>query len=478
MIYDVIVVGAGPGGSSAATFLARQGLSVLLLDKASFPREKVCGDGLTPQAVYWLDLLGCVEQILDQTDSCITSADLYVNGQHVLTGSFPQDTLYPGFCTLLERRKLDHTLVRHAVSQGAVFKPRHHVRKIHRFEDGVAVDAESARGTAAFKGRLLIGADGGNSIVSRSLGNVLRDGTTAICLRGYYEGVKVDRSQFKIFFDEKFFPGYGWVFVDDSGKANIGLGYAADKNFPLKVDLKRVFSEFVRSDLQAMLKQARPMGRPAGGWACFSRPKTVAADRVMLIGDAANLADPMNGGGIHNAMESAFMASQVAAQALSSDDCSAQALSLYENLWKARAELEWRTGELFLSFAKNPNLRELYLFFLKAVGRLSEGDPRFQDFCTSFFMGVTPRSASVAPAALLDAVPLDPRAWLSIVGTSQEAGSAAPTELAISAARGALRMAGRVVTRPLENIYWGLEMLEKLVGLAGCYVDRGLATII
>src|SRR5215470_6172538 len=85
-VWDVIVAGAGPAGTSAATFLARRGASTLLLDRADFPRDKVCGDGLTPQAIYWLDRLGCVEEVLAQTKGCIKECDLYINGEQLLTG--------------------------------------------------------------------------------------------------------------------------------------------------------------------------------------------------------------------------------------------------------------------------------------------------------------------------------------------------------------------------------------------------------
>jgi 2-polyprenyl-6-methoxyphenol hydroxylase-like FAD-dependent oxidoreductase len=89
MIHDVIIVGAGPGGSSAAAFLARRGVSTLVLDRAMFPRDKVCGDGLTPQAIYWLDQLGCVEEVLAETKGCLKDCDLFINGERLLTGGFP-----------------------------------------------------------------------------------------------------------------------------------------------------------------------------------------------------------------------------------------------------------------------------------------------------------------------------------------------------------------------------------------------------
>lgn len=477
MIYDVIVVGAGPGGSSAATFLARQGFSVLLLDKADFPRDKVCGDGLTPQAICWLDVLGCVEEVLSQTNSCITSADVYVNGEHVLAGSFPQDTAYPGFCTLLERRKLDDLLARNAVARGAVFKPRHRVRELFWREDRIVVEAASGCGSVRFGGKLLIGADGASSIVSRSIGNVPRHGTTAVCLRTYFQGVKVDGSQLKVYFDERFFPGYGWVFVDDGGKANVGLGYATDQNFAAKPDLRRRLQAFVQSDLSAMLQDATPLGKPAGWWSCFSRPKAVVADRVMLVGDAANLADPMNGGGIHKAMESAYLASLVSAQALAWGDCSQQVLALYDRLWNQRNGLDWRTGEFLVSIAKNPNLRELYLSFLKAVGKLGEDDQRFRDFCTGVFTEVTARSACLSPLVLFDVVPLAPSAWTSLFRSPDGTGVRGTVHLATSALRESLQMTGRVVSSPTANLRWGLEVVAKMLGLVECYAERTLGSM-
>ena len=227
MIYDVIIVGGGPGGSSAATFLARRGLTVLILDKEHFPRDKVCGDGLVPQALYWIDKLGCIDEVLDQTNSCITSSDVYINGDYLLTGSFPDNSKYPHFSVLLSRKKLDHILLNNAISNGADFKPDCLVRRFHWHNDCIEVEAKTGNGMTSFKGRVVIGADGVNSIVSRLIGNKLGDGVSAVSLRTYYKNVKFDKSPIKIFFNKDSFPGYGWLFADDAGFANIGVGYAS-----------------------------------------------------------------------------------------------------------------------------------------------------------------------------------------------------------------------------------------------------------
>ncbi|MBI4377905.1 MAG: NAD(P)/FAD-dependent oxidoreductase [Nitrospinae bacterium] len=465
MVFDVIIVGAGPGGSSAATFLAAQGISTLLLDKATFPRDKVCGDCLAPQALYWLDELGCVDEVLDQADSCITAGYIFLNGKYLFTGDFPQNTRYPGFCTLLERKKLDYIMVKNAVKKGAIFKPGCLVKRIYRNDDYIIVDAVSEGTDIQFKGRLLIGADGANSIVSRSIGNVLRDGTTAVSVRAYYENVHGEWPQIQVYIDERFFPGIGWVFVNNRGRANIGIGYIFDKNFPVKDNLRKVFDDFVNRDLKRYLKGSRPASPTAGWWASFFRPRTVIADRVMLIGDAANLADPINGAGIHKAMESAYIASTSAVHAVATDDYSVAALRRYEALWREMDGFDWQVRQLLLSIAKNPNLKEVYLLLIKYIARLARADARFQGFCGGVFSGIIPAGDSISPAALLDAIPLDPAVWFSLFRASDRSVSL-PVHDTILAGLNVIKTVGRFASNPSENIDWGVEVFNNAIGTA------------
>jgi geranylgeranyl reductase family protein len=471
MTFDVIVVGAGPGGSSAACWLARQGIATLLLDKSDFPRDKVCGDGLTPQAISWLDQLGCVDEVLAETDACLKDCDLFINGEHVLTGGFAKGSIYPDFAVLLDRRRFDHILLRHAIAQGARFEGKTLVRGIEIEPDCARVLAESGRQSIEYRGRIVIGADGVNSSVSRAIGNTLKEGVVAVSLRTYYKNVTCPGSQIKVYFDRAYFPGYGWIFVDDHGSANVGLGYAFDRNFPLLDNLGEHFRTFIETELGAMLKSATRCGPVSGGSAAFYRPRSIVADRVLLIGDAANQADPLNGGGIHKAMEGAFCASEACRDALAAGDFSRAGLARYESLWSERFDLDWRTAEIFLSIAKNPNLKDFCLFLLKQIGRLTAADPEFQEFASGVFSGVISQSACLSPRALYHAFPKNPRAWLSLL-ESNGGWALGPLHLA-RGAFASLAGAGVQMSRsPLRNLHWGLEVATKLLQLAERRVAR------
>jgi geranylgeranyl reductase family protein len=464
-VFDVIVVGAGPGGASLGALLGRAGASTLILDKEHFPRDKVCGDGLTPRALYWLDILGCLDEVLDAAPSYVTAADLYMDGKRVLTGTYPAIGAYPGFSIIIPRKTLDHIVLRHAIRCGALFHAGCTVRNLRWKSDGVVVEGISDGIPVSFKSKIVVGADGANSVVSRALGNRIREGLTAISMRGYYQDVQVKGAKIQVYFSDDYFPGYGWLFADENGLANVGVGLTVDADFPARSSLRKVYNDFVNNDLKEALVGARPSGTPRGGWTSFFLPKNQVADRALLIGDAANLGDPIRSDGIHMAMDSAHIAAPAILEALRQDDCSAASLSRYQTEWNQRNEFDWRIGELVLTAAKNVELRDFLLSGLKVVASLARSDPRFEQFIGGVFSGANQPRSLLSPAAWLGTDVLNPGALLGVLST-EDSGAAL--------ARQALASVRMVAASPLPTVGWGLEVLAKTVGLAECYTRNRL----
>lgn len=460
-LHDVIVVGAGPGGASAASFLARRGLDVLILDKSDFPREKVCGDGLTPQAIAWIDRLGCAEEVLAETKSCIKDCDLYINGAKTLSAGFPDGTAYPDFAVLLDRRRFDHILLRNALANGARFRAGIVVRGLVREAGHVGVLVRNGGKNQEFRGRIVIGADGVASSVSRAIGNRLKAGVMAVSVRAYFRGVKCSGAPIKVYFDRCYFPGYGWLFVDGEGFANIGLGYALDPGFPLPEAPLVTFRRFVGRELAEVLSGSEQCGEPSGGSSAFFRPQRIFDERVMLVGDAANQADPLNGGGIHKAIESAWYAARAAEAAFATGDFSARGLGLYPRLWESETGADWQTAELLLTIAKNPAIRDFCLLLLERIGRLTSEDARFRAFAAGVFSGVLAQRLAVSPAALWRALPKHPAVWRAVLRNGEsERGLARATV-------GSLARAGGAALRdPLPHLGWASEVAGKVLRLA------------
>ena len=473
MIHDVIVVGAGAGGSSAASLLAGQGVDVLLLDKSSAPRDTVRCDGLMPQAVYWLDRLGCAAEVLAEARGCIKACDLYLDGRHLLTGRFPDDTPYPDFALLVLRRRFDEILRGHALASGAAWRGKTLVRGLEREDGLVRVLAETDGRPADYRGRIVIGADGPSSVVSRAIGNDLKDGVLGLSVRTTYAGVNCDPG-IRVYFNRDYFPSYGWMFIDEQQTACVGVGCAVDPKFPPADNLGPALRQFTDTDLKETLAGAQRIGPFSGGIAGHYRPEAITADGVILIGDAANQADPLNRGGIHTAIESAFYAAEACHHALAVGDFTRAALSQYEALWSMHSEPDWRTSEIFMSLAKNPGLKDLALFLLRQVGSLGASDPRFGGFASGVFSGVVPQDSWLNLRALWQAVPKDPSAWSALLRDNSHdkrstlAGSA---RLAAGAIASAARSGVGLARHPGATLDWGLEVLTKACVLA----DRRLA---
>src|SRR5262249_19082765 len=305
--FDAVVVGAGPAGSIAALVLARSGARVALADKAGFPRDKACGDLVGPRGVQVLADLG-----LDVPDAG-QGSDLLAVGPSGRRSRLPAFTgrTYPGHGIVVPRLALDNALREAALKAGAV-PVRARITAVEAGKDGRG-DAGIASDGQRLPGEVIIAADGALSPVARLSG--LLDPDTALsgfAIRGYLPADGplpllglLDSSPWRIY------PGYGWLFPGEDGRANVGIGVglgSSRRQVPLRDDLARLVTLLgQRGDLAL---GARP-GPVIGGWLRMGGTGTPpAAGNVLLAGDAAGLINPLQGEGIGPAMVSARLAAE------------------------------------------------------------------------------------------------------------------------------------------------------------------------
>lgn len=323
--YDVGVAGAGPAGAAAAITLSRLGLRVALVDKATFPRDKCCGDGLTTAALRRLEHLG-----LDpgRVESWQAVGDVVVVGTDGRAVDLPLPDDGTQFAASARRTDLDAALVNVAVGAGADLMEGRAVEGVTPAADGSGVEVALADGSS-FTCAYLIAADGAWSPVRKLLGSAtpgyLGDWQAG---RQYYSAAGPAAKKLWVWFERDMVPGYAWSFPLAGGVVNVGYGVLRDRDGRLQGDLKGQRIDFL--DRPHIAEVLGPDAQPAGPWKAWPIPARIGGTvlsalggRVLFAGDAARACDPMTGEGIAQALETGELAARALAAAGPSDASSA-----------------------------------------------------------------------------------------------------------------------------------------------------------
>lgn len=369
---DVVVVGAGPGGSSTAAYLARHGLSVTLLEKSHFPREKVCGDGLTPRATRALTRIGI--------DTSEGNGWLHNKGLRVYGGRtepfelpWPDLTDFPPYGLVRPRADFDDMLAKHAVAAGAELVEGANV-------DGVILDERSGRITGvttkdgrSFHAPIVVAADGNSSRLSVSMGiNKRPDRPMGVAVRTYYTSPRTNDDYLESWLElwdgergkSNLMPGYGWVFGMGDGTSNVGLGVLNTSKGFGQTDYRALLKRWVDHTPEEWgFRDQNMVGKIQGAALpmAFNRQPHYGRGLV-LVGDAGGMVNPFNGEGIAYAMESAELAAAAIAEAHSRGFGTAsaeKAMQAYPAQIRDSLGGYYRLGMIFVKLIGDPHIMHL-----------------------------------------------------------------------------------------------------------------------
>lgn len=372
--YDLAVIGAGPAGAAAAFHAARAGLRVALLDKSEFPRDKICGDGLTARAVVELQKLGLEEEI-QKRGARIHQFQMTAPLGRVVA-QLKGAPGFPDYAYVLPRLQLDALLVARAVSVGAELRTQQEVTHWEADDSGITLKIKTQGSTQPLRARLAILATGAHLALSQRMRLLARKPEMLVASRQYLEGLE-QQDTWHLHFGRSTLPGYGWIFPVGNGLANVGIGLEhRRRDQSLSQDLARYVDS---KPAQIILKGAKPVAPPKNfplRWDFLQSPLT--SPRLLIAGEAAGLVNPLTGEGIDYALESGQVAATHAIRMLQTgiEDSAAYAADLhaeYDKLFQFSLRLRdwcrtpWGVSTLALGAMARPDLK------MRLVGSLLGG---------------------------------------------------------------------------------------------------------
>ena len=407
---DAIIVGAGPAGSAAAFYLATAGLDVLVLEKTRFPREKVCGDGLTPRAVKALTAMGVPT---GPGDGWLRNKGLrIIGGGSRIEIPWPDLSGFPGYGLVRTRLDFDEILASHARKAGARLLEGMTVtgpvlsERTGRITGVTAQDAADGKRERQFSGRVVLAADGNSSRLAVSMGLLKRDDRPlGVAVRSYYTNPRHDDEWLEAWLDlwdgSELLPGYGWVFGMGDGTSNVGLG------------LLNTSVSFQNTDYRALLRRWLASMPPEWGFTEENRTQPIRGAALpmgfnrtphytrglLLAGDSGGMVNPFNGEGISYALEAGEIAARVIIQALARPTAAGteRALQSYPRILRDSYGGYYTVGRVFVDLIGKP-------WFMRFATKHSLDRPVVMNFVMKLLSNLTETHGGDAADRLINVV--------------------------------------------------------------------------
>lgn len=369
--FDVVIVGAGPSGCSTAIKLADSKLRVALLDSATFPRDKTCGDALSVDVINQLPMLSkSLAAEFEASDNKVPSYGVKI---------FSPDHNYIDIPFIYKSKKSYGYISPRLHFDNILFNHVKKYKNIHLFEShpvtnveikGEKVQIQTKKGL--FTAKMIIGADGAHSVVSKFLGDIkVEKQHYSAGLRVYYENVKSfhEENYIELHFFKDILPGYLWIFPLADNKANVGIGMLSSTVCKNKVNLKETLTKLLKTHphIAERFKDARPLETIKGyGLPLGSRKRNLSGERFLLVGDAAALIDPFSGEGIANAIRSGRVAADHVIKCFETNNFSVEYNKGYDKEIYRRMWNEFKISRTLQNIVRYPSL---FNFAIRKAGQ-------------------------------------------------------------------------------------------------------------